>query len=144
VQLADLVLPTYQLANLRGESANPSFAAGMRAYTQQDCTHALPALAKVPAGDADARAAQFFRGICQMHLGDLDSAARTLHTVSNAGDSPQQEAALYFLAQISLARNDAPSAEQSLQQTIALHGDYERRAKAELAQLRQPKGEQPK
>ena len=72
-----------------------------------------------------------------MHEGDLDGAAHSLRGVSDAGDSPEQEAALYFLAQIALARNDAGSARKSLERTVALHGDYERRARVELTHLRE-------
>jgi hypothetical protein len=56
--------------------------------------------------------------------------------VGDAGDSPQQEAAFYYLAQIALADNDATAARHYLSQTISLHGDFEKRAHAELNQLR--------
>jgi len=49
-----------------------------------------------------------------MHQGDLDGAAKSLRGVSGAGDSPEQEAALYYQAQIWLARNDAASAQKFL------------------------------
>jgi len=44
------------------------------------------------------------------------------------GDSPQQEAALYYLAQIALVHNDPTTARHYLARTIALRGDFERRA----------------
>jgi anti-sigma factor RsiW len=135
-QLADLALPVFRAANLRGENGSPQFAAGMTAYAKQDCPGAVKALAKVPAADEDARAARFYSGVCEMHDGDLKLASRSLRGVGDAGDSPQQEAAFYYLAQIALADNDATAARHYLSQTISLHGDFEKRAHAELNQLR--------
>ena len=66
--------------------------------------NAVTELSRVPAADRDSLAARFFGGICQMHQGDLDGAAKSLRGVSGAGDSPEQEAALYYQAQIWLAR----------------------------------------
>jgi hypothetical protein len=137
-QLADLALPAFRLNNLRGETGNPAFVAGMKAYSRQDCMNAVTELSRVPAADRDSLAARFFGGICRMHQGDLDGAAKSLRGVSGAGDSPEQEAALYYQAQIWLARNDAASAQKFLGRTVALHGDYERRARIELAHLRDP------
>jgi len=142
-QLADLALPAFHAPNLRGENGNPAFVAGMKAYSSQDCPRALTALAQVPATDADSHAAHFFSGICQMHLGDLDAASRSLSAVSDAGDSPQQEAALYYLAQLALARNNAASAHQYLERTLSLHGDFDRRARAQLLQLQEAAGSEP-
>ena len=51
----------------------------------------------------DALSAQFYSGVCQMKLNQLDAAAATLGQVAGKGDSPQQEAALYYLAQIASA-----------------------------------------
>jgi predicted Zn-dependent protease len=135
-QLADLALPVFHGANLRGESGNPQFVAGMTAYTKQDCPGAVKALAKVPATDEDSRAARFYSGICAMHEGDMGAAAKTLKSVANAGDSPQQEAAVYFLAQVALEQNDVAEARSYLTRTVSLHGDFEKRARGELNQLR--------
>jgi tetratricopeptide (TPR) repeat protein len=135
-QLADLTLPVFRAANLRGENGSPEFAAGMTAYTKQDCPAAVKALARVRAADEDSRAARFYGGVCEMHEGELDAAAKTLKHVANAGDSPQQEAALYYLAQIALAGNDRSAARHYLSQTVSLHGDFEKRAHAELNLLR--------
>jgi anti-sigma factor RsiW len=135
-RLADLTLPAFRMPNLRGQSGDPHFAAGMKAYTLQDCASVVKTLSQVPAQDEDSLAAQFYMGVCQMHLGDLGAASRTLEHVSNAGDSPQQEAALYYLAQGSLERNDADAARHYLSRTVSLHGDFERRARAQLTQLR--------
>jgi len=133
--LADMTLPAFRLSNLRGESGNPAFVAGMNAYTKKDFAKAAALLAQVPAGDRDSLAARFFDGVCKMHTGDLDGAAHSLRGVSDAGDSPEQEAALYYQAQIALARNDAALAGKLLKRTIALHGDYERRAMNHQASL---------
>jgi anti-sigma factor RsiW len=135
-QLADLRLPVFRAANLRGENGSLEFAAGMTAYEKQNCPGAVKALAKVRATDEDSRAARFYSGVCEIHDGDLSAAAKTLKSVANAGDSPQQEAALYYLAQIALAGSDRSSARSYLSQTVSLHGDFEKRAHAELNQLR--------
>lgn len=130
-QLADLALPAFVAANLRGEADEPRFQDGMKAYSRGDCADAVPALEEVPAESRDARAAQFYKGVCQMHSGNLTAAAATLRALADAGDSPQQEAAYYYLAQVALARNDAAGAHRLLQRTIALRGDLEREASAQ-------------
>lgn len=135
-QLADLALPAFRLPNLRGQSGNPLFEAGMRAYVSQDCPVALKALSQVPAEDEASTAARFYSGVCLMHEGDFSGASRSLRGVADAGDSPQQEAAFYYLAQIALAGNDAATARRYLAKTIDRHGDFESRARLLLAHMR--------
>jgi hypothetical protein len=60
-----------------------------------------------------------------------------LRSVAEAGDSPQQEAALYYLAQIALAENDIPTARHNLSLVISIRGDFENRARAQLVHLSQ-------
>ena len=135
-RLADFTLPVFRMSNLRGESRNAQFDEGMKAYIRKDCVNAVRDLKKVPAQDADRLAAQFYTGVCQIQEKELDAASGTLRAVAGAGDSPQQEAALYYLAQLALAREDASAARDYLKQTIALRGDFEEQARAELKQLR--------
>jgi hypothetical protein len=135
IQLADLTLPPFRSATLRGESENADFVSGMKAYAAGNCRAALTALDRISAAGRDALEAEFYSGVCQMHLGNLPAAAATLQRVTVAGDSPQQEAAFYYLAQIALARNDRPSARQALERTLALHGDFEQRARRQSAAL---------
>jgi tetratricopeptide (TPR) repeat protein len=139
-QLADLALPPFQASHLRGENRNPQFEAGMKAYASQDCARAVKTLVQVPAADEDARGARFYSGVCLMQQGDLADAAERLRSVANAGDSPQQEAAFYYLAQIALANNDAAAARRSLGHAVQLHGDFEARAQAELSRIGQTEG----
>jgi hypothetical protein len=131
-ELADLTLPPFRASNLRGQSRNANFDAGMKAYAGKDCASTLKDLKQVPAQDEDALAAHFFTGVCQMHLGDLNGASQTLKGVAGAGDSPQQEAAYYYLAQVTLAHGDAVAARRYLKQTIALRGDFEQRARQQM------------
>lgn len=138
-QLADLALPAFRAPNLRGQRENPLFESGMTAYTNQDCPLALKALSQVPAEDDASTAAHFYSGICLMHEGDFSGASRSLRSVADAGDSPQQEAAFYYLAQIALAGNDEATARRYLARTIALRGDLESRARLQLAHL--PRGD---
>jgi anti-sigma factor RsiW len=135
-RLADLTLPAFQARTLRGQNGDPNFDSGMKAYTRRDCSSAVKALARVPANDEDSLAARFFVGVCQMHDGSLGAATTTLESVANAGDSPQQEAALYYLAQVALERGDADAARHYLTRTVALRGDFESRARAELVKIR--------
>lgn len=134
--LADLTLPAFQAPNLRGQSGDAHFESGMKAYTGHDCPTAVKSLARVPAADEDSLAARFYSGVCQMHDSDLDAASQTLRSVADAGDSPQQEAALYYLAQIALVHNDPTTARHYLARTISLRGDFERRARSELKNVR--------
>ncbi len=134
-RLADLTLPAFQPPNLRGQSGNPHFNAGMKAYTRQDCPSAMRDLSQVPTQDDDSLAAQFYIGVCQMREGDFAAASSSLRRVDSAGDTPQQEAALYYLAQIALARNDVTAARHYLASTIALRGDFLTRARAQLASI---------
>ena len=135
-RLADLTMPAFQARTLRGQSGDLNFDSGMKAYTRQDCRSAVKALAQVPAHGEDSLAARFFMGVCQMRDEDLGAASRTLESVANGGDSPQQEAALYYLAQVALERNDAGAARRYLARTVSLHGDFESRARAELTKIR--------
>ena len=130
-QLADLALPAFVAPTLRGASEDAHFQAGMTAYRQGRCNAATARLAGVPAQDETALAARFYTGVCQMHVGNLAAASATLRGVTAQGDSPQQESALYYLAQIALARNDATSAHHLLLHAISLKGDLEGRARAE-------------
>jgi anti-sigma factor RsiW len=134
-RLADLALPPFRGSTLRGESSNPHFSAGMQDYASGDCSQAVKALSQVPAEDQNSLAARFFSGVCRMHQGDLAGASKSLRAVAEAGDSPQQEAALYYLAQAALASNNAADARRYLSRTIALRGDFEQRARAQLSQV---------
>jgi predicted Zn-dependent protease len=148
--LADLTLPAFLAPNLRGESLDARFEAGMKEYANGNCRSAITALAQFPAESVEARAAQFYSGACQMRLGDFASASGLLRKVADGGDSPQQEAALYYLAQIALAGNDPATAHAYLLRTISLRGDLEGRAREQdrqiaklIGQERQTKGENP-
>jgi len=134
-QLADLMLPAYSAPNLRSESLDARFEAGMKEYASGNCRGAITALTQLPAERAEARAAQFYSGVCQMRLGDFALASKLLQKVADAGDSPQQEAALYILSQIALTGNDAATAHTYLLRTISLRGDYEARARAQERQM---------
>jgi hypothetical protein len=134
-RLADLTLPAYVELNLRGENTDSSFEAGMKKYAQGDCRGAIADLALVAVDSAEARSARLYMGSCQMRLGNWKQAAGILHEVADAGDSPQQETALFELAQVALASGDPATAKTYLERTIALRGDFERRARAQQRQL---------
>jgi hypothetical protein len=127
-QLADLALPPFVASNLRGASLDTQFEAGMKEYANGNCRGAIAALALVAAESAEARAAEFYSGACQMRMGNFASASGLLRKVADAGDSPQQEAALYDLAQIALVGNDPVTAHAYLLRAISLRGDLEQRA----------------
>jgi hypothetical protein len=133
-QLADLALPAFIAPNLRGESLDTRFEASMKDYANGNCRGAIAGLSQIPAESVEARAAQFYSGVCRMHLGNLAEASGLLRKVADAGDSPQQEAALYYLAQIALAGNDPATAHAYLSRTISLHGNLESRSRTEDAQ----------
>jgi TolA-binding protein len=134
-QLADLTLPAYFASNLRGARLDARFEAGMKEYANGNCRGAIAALSQLSAESAEARAAEFYSGACQMRLGDFASATVVLRKVADAGDSPQQEAALYELAQIALASNDSATAHAYLLRAISLRGDLERRCRMEDKQV---------
>jgi hypothetical protein len=134
-QLADLTLPPFEASSLRDEEGNKNYSAGMTAYENGDCAAAVDGLALVPARSADAPSAEFYAGVCQLKLNRLDAASTTLGRVASKGDSPQQEAALYYLAQIALLRADSGAARRDLQTVVALHGEFEQRAQSELGKL---------
>jgi len=134
-QLADLTLPPFAGSSLRGAAEDTKYQAGMKAYVSGDCAAAVGDLERVPTQSADALAAQFYSGVCQMKLNQLAAAAATLDRVVDKGDSPQQEAALYYLAQIALLRGDSAGASQNLEKVISLHGDFEQRAADEMKKL---------
>ena len=134
-ELADLSLPPYQAAVLRGDSLDAAFQRGMKSYSAGDCMQALPQLSAVSPQSSDAPVAKFYAGVCRMHGGDLAAASAMLQQIAGAGDSPEQESAIYYLAQLALERGDAVTAHKELQRAIALNGDLERKARAEDARV---------
>lgn len=129
--LADLTLPAFVAPNLRGASEETHFEAGMKSYSSGDCHAAIATLGLVPSQASESRAAQFYSAACQMRLGDSAAAAKGMSAVADAGDSPQQESAIYYQAQLALEANDAAAAHRYLQRVIALQGDLESRARAQ-------------
>jgi hypothetical protein len=140
-QLADLTLPVFTPSKLRGESLDAHFEAGMQAYASGNCHSAVAALAQVPAESAEARAAAFYSGACLEHLKKFSSASQLLRKVGDAGDSPQQEAAFYALAQIALANDDQAMARKYLAQAISLRGDLEQRAREQERRMEELAGQ---
>lgn len=136
IQLADLTMPSFKGATLRGESGDPHFAAGMKAFARNDCKTAVPALAQVDHAQPEARAALFYTGLCQLHQQNLTAAHTSFTQVAAQHEAPEQEASLFYLAQLALLHNDAATAQRNLEHTIALHGDFERRARKQLVALK--------
>lgn len=130
-QLADLALPAFIAPNLRGASEETHFETGMKSYSAGDCRAAIATLALVPSQAPESRAARFYSAACQMRLGDFATAAKGMSAVAAAGDSPQQESAVYYQAQLALEANNPAAAHRYLQRTIALQGDLENRARAQ-------------
>jgi hypothetical protein len=137
--LADRHLPYFRIGELRGSDGNDAshvaFQAGMKSYQQGDCRSALSQLQQVAAESQDAVAARLYTGLCQFKGRELMKAQVSFEKVIAAGDTPQLEAAEYFLAQTMLLRSDASSARNWLHKTIALHGDYQTRAQTQLSLL---------
>jgi anti-sigma factor RsiW len=134
-QLADLTLPAFTGSGLRGEEANQFFRAGMQAYASANCSAAVENLDRVPGQDQDSQAARFYAGACQMHLGQLSQASAAFRRLADTVNSPEQEASLYYLAQIALVQNDLPGTRSALRRVISLHGDFEQRATREIAKI---------
>jgi len=134
-QLADLRPPSYHAAVLRGAEEDTAFRRGMKAYAAGDCAGASKALGQVPVQNSDKLAAQFYSGICRMHGGDFAGAQKLLHHVASAPDSPQQESAWYYLAQIALAQSNVSDARLDLNRVILLRGNLEAQAQKQLAAL---------
>ncbi|HEX8924793.1 MAG TPA: hypothetical protein VF786_03325 [Terriglobales bacterium] len=132
--LADRTLPPFHPTQVRG-AEDEHFEAGMRAYVAENCKGALDELKRVPRTSARADAAALYSAACNYHLHNLASARATLVALASDQDSPLSEAARYLLAQIELAQNDLGPAKHWLNDTIALHGDYEARAREQLKKL---------
>jgi hypothetical protein len=137
--LADVHLPGYQPGQLRDAEASDhghlEFVAGMASYAKGDCRTALTHLSKTPAASNDALSASLYSGICHFDEHALDMAQTSFKHVIAAGDTPQLETAEYFMAQARLLQDDAAGAKNWLTQTAALKGDYELRARQQLAAL---------
>ncbi len=133
--MADLGLPQYRSAVLRDGTAETAFERGMKQYVVGDCAGATQALSEVDQSGPDGLAAQFYSGVCRMHAGDLSAAASTLQHVASAGDSPYQESAYYYLAQIALAQSNAAEARRDLNHVVSLRGDLVHQARRQLSQI---------
>jgi hypothetical protein len=142
-QLADLTLPAFVAPNLRGAQEDVRFESGMKDYEEGDCRDAIIELTKVPDRSEDVSAARFYYAACEIRLGNLPKAAAEMRKVAAAGDSPQQESALYYEAQIALAINNPAAAHRYLVQTIALEGDLEQKARNEDRKVQEFFSEQP-
>jgi tetratricopeptide (TPR) repeat protein len=137
-RLVDLTAPAYAAINLRGEYRDKSMISGMEAYQKSRYGEAVADLAQVPEKSLDGPAARFYMGASQMLQNQLDQASATFSSIAEAGDSPEQEGALYYLAQIALRRNQVAQARMYLSRTEALHGDFEVRARQQLRKLKEP------
>jgi tetratricopeptide (TPR) repeat protein len=107
----------------------------MRQYAVGDYAGALPHLGQVPAKAADGVAAALFLGLCHFQQHNWKQAEADFRRVAQAGDTPQLETAEYYLAQTMLELGDSAGARVHLAKTIALHGDYEEKAKAQQKEL---------
>jgi len=132
---ADFAMPVFAAPELRAEREDPNFKAGRTAYAMGDYHAAVAALRRVPPSAQESLAARFYTAACLMKQGDLNRAAAEFDRVARAGDSPQLESALYYLAQIALVRGDLNQARARLNQTIALRGDLEAKARSQVAAL---------
>jgi tetratricopeptide (TPR) repeat protein len=141
-QIADLALPPFVAPNLTGKE-DAQFASGMKDYEKGDCRGAVAELARVATPSADLRTARFYCAACEMQLGNLLEAATEMRKVAAAGDSPQQESALYYEAQIALAINNPAAAHRYLVQAIALQGELEQKARNEDRKVQEFFSEQP-
>ena len=135
---ADFVMPVFAAPELRAEREDPYFKAGRTAYAKGDYPGAIAKLRRVPGSAQESLAARFYIAACLMKQGDLDGAAAGFDRVARAGDSPQLESALYYLAQIALAQGKLGEACRRLNQTIALRGDLEAKARSQVAALQGP------
>lgn len=135
-RLAEPVMPPYVRHELRGEGQiDPAFEKGMAAYSAKDCGGAVQHLDKVAPESSNGKAARLYAGACYLRLHDLDTAQRDLQMVVEAGDSPQQETAMFLLAQVELEQGHSVMAKHLLERTVSLQGDYERKARSQLRRL---------
>jgi len=134
-QLADVRLPVFQLAHVRGQSENPAFEEGMRAYARHDCAGAVKELGHVKATDSDGTMARLYSGVCLMQQGETGPAAQNLKAAAQVAGSAEQEAAWYYLGQIALMKDDAALARRYLALAVAMHGNFESRARSELGRI---------
>jgi len=132
--LADQTLPPYHATQVRGASADEHFEAGMSAYLSKDCAAAVRELKRVPKNSDNSDAAAFYAGACNYKLRNFIAAQSSLRSLANQ-DSPLSEAARYSLAQVALLQENSAEAQQWLRDVVALHGDYEGRAREQLRKL---------
>jgi Tfp pilus assembly protein PilF len=134
-KLADFSLPPYVAPHSGAATASGEFATGMKAYRRGDCANAVAHLSRMSTGQDDEVTARFYAAACQLAAHDLAAATKNLWRVTGDIESPQYEAAHYYLAQLMLARGDVVAARQYLRRTADMQGDYASRARAELAKL---------
>ena len=133
--VADKSLPPFRATQVRGASADEHFEAGMRAYIAHDCATAIDELAHVPKASDRSEAAVLYAGACHYVLRNFKAASESLVQIATNQDSPLSEVARYYLAQVELAQDHPANARRWLDEVVALHGDYEVRARAQLREL---------
>jgi hypothetical protein len=133
--LADKSLPPFHPIQVRGASSDEHFESGMRAYVASDCTTAVDELQRVPRTSDRGEAAVLYAGACHYVLRNFNAAHQSLVQLATNQDSPLSEAARYYLAQVELAQDHRDTARRWLGEVVALHGDYEARARAQLREI---------
>jgi hypothetical protein len=133
--LADRTLPPFHPTQIRGAAEDEHFEAGMRAYSANDCETALNELKRVPRTSAHADSAVLYAGACNYKLHRFSAASEHLAELAKNEDSPFSEAARYYLAQVALGQQNSAQAQHWLNEVLALRGDYELRALAQLRKL---------
>jgi len=115
---------------------NADFQKAMQRYARQDFAGAIPELRAAANAMPGFIAARFYLGICLLLTGDRISGIQELRAVIEAGGTPYQERARFYLAKGLIAEHDVSRARTQLESLIAQHGELEKQATALLAQIR--------
>ena len=124
--LARIELPVYQTPALRGAAPEGHFREGMERYRGANYAGAIDELSQADPRSPDV---QFFLGVSYLMQDQADAAISHLRATLQLGESLDIEPAHFFLAKAFLRRKDTASASKELDAAIALHGDYENKAR---------------
>src|SRR5581483_120478 len=100
-----------------------------------DYAAAIPAFRAALKQGADSTQTRFYLGISLLLAGEGPAGIDELRAVADAHNSEFLERGRFYLAKALIAQHDIAGAQQQLDQIIAQHGDFEKRAKILRAQI---------
>jgi hypothetical protein len=129
--------PPYREVAMRdaGSPGKVLFTAAMREYSAAHYTEAIPGLRRALEKEPDNPAYAFFLGVTCLLADQTEAGINALQKVADAGDSPFQEEAWFYLAKAHLRRHSVGATRAAVQRVIDMQGEHAAEARIILIEL---------